>query len=415
LDLGEQNGVLYLVMEWIEGIPLNQLMKAAKKDGGVPTSVATRIALQAAAGLHAAHELTDERGALVGLVHRDVSPQNVLVTYDGVTKVVDFGVAKATALGGGATVAGQIKGKVGYMAPEQVKGEPLDRRVDVFAMGIVLYALTTGKHPFRRESEAATMYNICAATPVMAPSKVVPEYPPELEPIVLKALAKDRNDRYASCDELLRALDGLPAHLRASSDADVARFVRGLFGERREESRRQLDSAIERANVLNTTGQNFSPIEPVSQVGSVPGMSGRRPVASMSGTGELSGIPHMPPSRRAKWLGFAALAALAVSGGVLFQAVTAKSAPETRDADVKVIEAPSVPKPDRPAEPPHGAAGPTAQPAPEVTAEPAAPEEPAAQVTTKPKADSKPTTTKPKADTKPTTTKPKSWKYDAGF
>jgi serine/threonine-protein kinase len=412
LDLGEQNGVLYLVMEWIEGIPLNQLMKAAKKDGGVPTSVATRIALQAAAGLHAAHELTDERGALVGLVHRDVSPQNVLVTYDGVTKVVDFGVAKATALGGGATVAGQIKGKVGYMAPEQVKGEPLDRRVDVFAMGIVLYALTTGKHPFRRESEAATMYNICAATPVMAPSKVVPEYPPELEPIVLKALAKDRNDRYANCDELLRALDGLPAHLRASSDADVARFVRGLFGERREESRRQLESAIGRANVLNASGAAFSGIEPVSAVGSVPGVSGRRPVASMSGTGELSGIPNMPPSRRAKWLGFAALAALAVSGGVLFQAVTAKSAPETRDADIKVIEAPSVPKPDRPVEPPPVVTAPTAQTAPEVPAEP---EEPAAPTKAPAKTEG---TKKPKTDTKsttPTTTKPKSWKFDAGF
>src|SRR5690606_31945524 len=123
LDLGEHSGVLYLVMEWIEGVPLNQLMKGAKAVGGVPAPVATRIAMQACAGLHAAHELTDENGTLVGLVHRDVSPQNVLVTYDGVTKVVDFGVAKATALGGGATVAGQIKGKVGYMAPEQVRGE----------------------------------------------------------------------------------------------------------------------------------------------------------------------------------------------------------------------------------------------------------------------------------------------------
>jgi serine/threonine-protein kinase len=416
LDLGEQHGVLYLVMEWIEGVPLNQLMKAAKKDGGVPTSVATRIALQAAAGLHAAHELTDERGALVGLVHRDVSPQNVLVTYDGVTKVVDFGVAKATALGGGATVAGQIKGKVGYMAPEQVKGEPLDRRVDVFAMGIVLYALTTGKHPFRRESEAATMYNICAPTPVMAPSKVVPEYPPELEPIVLKALAKDRNERFANCDELLRALDGLPAHLRASSDADVARFVRGLFGERREESRRALDSAIERANQLNASA-GFSPIEPLSAIGSAPGgsISGRRPVASMSGTGELSGIPNMPPSQRAKWLGFAALGALAVSGGVLFQAISAKSAPDARDVPQEVIDV-SVPTPNRPAEPPPTVSAAPTQPAAPVVVEPPVPvEEPATTAKTAPKTPE--STRKPKVEPKttPTTTKPKSWKYDAGF
>ncbi len=418
LDLCEQQGVLYLVMEWIEGIPLNQLMKAAKKDGGVPTAVATRIALQASAGLHAAHELTDERGTLVGLVHRDVSPQNVLVTYDGVTKVVDFGVAKATALGGGATVAGQIKGKVGYMAPEQVKGEGLDRRVDVFAMGIVLYALTTGKHPFRRESEAATMYNICAPTPVMAPSKVVPDYPPELEPIVLKALAKDRDERYATCDELLRALDALPAHLRASSDADVARFVRGLFGERREESRRALESAIERANALNATGAAFAGIEPISSVGSVPSSpSGRRPVASMSGTGELSGIPNMPPSRRTKWLGFAALGALAVSGGVLFQAMTAKSATDSRDEELRLIEAQSVPKPARPAAPAPSeqpATAPTVEPPPAASAEPAAP---STEPVTPPKTNSKPDgAKKPKSDKTPSpTTKPGAWKYDAGF
>src|SRR5690606_22967044 len=193
MDLGEQYGILFLVMEWIEGVPLNHLMKAAKGRGGIPTPIAARIAMQACAGLHAAHELKDDKGMSVGLVHRDVSPQNLLVTFDGVTKVVDFGVAKATALGGGATQAGQVKGKVSYMAPEQVNGEGLDRRADVFALGIVLYALTTGKHPFRRESEAATMYNICSPDPVIPPSAVVDGYAPELEPIVLKALAKDRN------------------------------------------------------------------------------------------------------------------------------------------------------------------------------------------------------------------------------
>jgi serine/threonine-protein kinase len=124
---------------------------------------------------------------------------------------VDFGVAKATALGDGATQAGQIKGKVGYMAPEQVKGDPIDRRVDVFALGIGLYALTTGKHPFRRESEAATMYNICAPQPVMPPSKVIPDYPADLEAVILKALAKDKDKRFASANDMLKALDGPPA------------------------------------------------------------------------------------------------------------------------------------------------------------------------------------------------------------
>lgn len=423
LDLGEQHGVLYLVMEWIEGVPLNQLMKTAKASGGVPPRVAVRIAMQACAGLHAAHELTDEKGNLVGLVHRDVSPQNILVTYDGVTKVVDFGVAKATALGGGATVAGQIKGKVSYMAPEQVRGEALDRRVDVFAMGIVLYALTTGKHPFRRESDAATMYNICAPQPVTPPSRVFSDYPPELEAIVLRALAKDRDERFATCDDMLRALDALPAELRASSDADVAQFVRQLFSDRREARRKQLDEAIERANrALPVAPLPGVFAEPVS---SITASHGRPSVITVQQTGELSGIPVMPGSNRNKWIGIAGLAALAVSGGVLFQAVAGRSA-ASADDDVQLIEAPSVPKPPvaPPPEPP------VAQPVTNETPEPVEATEPAEsdsepsdvkQATNqtspkKPVSASKVTAT-PSTPSKPVD-KPggnQSWKFDAGF
>lgn len=250
LDLGEQDGVLFLVMEWIDGVPLNQLMKASRASGGVPIPVAVRITMQACAGLHAAHELRGPDGKAVGLVHRDVSPQNIMVTYDGVAKVVDFGVAKATAMGSGATVAGQIKGKVAYMAPEQVKGADIDRRADIFAMGIVLYALTTGKHPFRRESEAATMYNICAPQPVMPPRKVVPDYPIELERIVLRALAKDVDKRYQSANELLKDLDQLPSHQRASTDDDVSAFVASLFGSKREERQAALAEALVRADEI---------------------------------------------------------------------------------------------------------------------------------------------------------------------
>lgn len=244
LDLGEQQGVLFLVMEWIDGVPLNQLMKAARPEGGVPIAVAVRIAMQACAGLHAAHELRNAEGRLVGLVHRDVSPQNILVTYEGVTKVVDFGVAKATAIGGGATVAGQIKGKVAYMAPEQIKGLGIDRRVDVFALGIVLYALTTGKHPFRRESEAATMYNICAPQQVMSPRKVIPDYPVEVEQIVVKALAKEPDKRYQSANDMLRDLAQLPSALRASTDEEVGTFVHRLLNSKREERQAALANAL---------------------------------------------------------------------------------------------------------------------------------------------------------------------------
>jgi serine/threonine-protein kinase len=205
--------------------------------------------MQACAGLHAAHELRDGKGQLVGLVHRDVSPQNLIVTYDGVTKVVDFGVAKATAVGGGATGAGQIKGKVGYMAPEQIEGESIDRRVDIFAMGIVLYALTTGKHPFRRESDAATMYNICSPQAALAPRKFIPDYPEALENVLMKSLAKSAADRYPSANDMLRDLDhALPSSERANTDQDVAEFIRRLVGERLEERRNTLSEALLRAD-----------------------------------------------------------------------------------------------------------------------------------------------------------------------
>lgn len=319
LDLGDQQGILYLVMEMIEGVPLHHLMKASKTSGGIPLPIGARIALQASAGLHAAHELQDDKGRLVGLVHRDVSPQNLLVTYDGVTKVVDFGVAKATALGGGMTQAGQVKGKVSYMAPEQVNGEGLDRRADVFALGIVLYALTTGKHPFRRESEAATMYNICSTDSVVPPSSVVDGYPAELEKIVLKALKKDREQRYESCDALSRDLGALPAELRVGSDSDVAHFIRDLMGEKRSAQKRRIEEAITKADANPQGGWT-----------GVDGTEARVPMGTLSGTHDLSGVATgmHPHTARNRLLGVAGLAALAISGGVLVSTVLSRSTPE---------------------------------------------------------------------------------------
>src|SRR5450755_2794904 len=283
-DLGEQDGVLYLAMEWIDGVPLNLLMKTAKPAGGVPLPIAVRIVMNACAGLHAAHELRDAKGQLIGLVHRDVSPQNILVTYDGVSKVVDFGVAKATAMGGGATVAGQLKGKVSYMAPEQVRGEAIDRRVDIFAMGIVLYALTTGKHPFRRESEAATMYTIASNDVVVSPRKFLPDYPASLESVLLKALAKNPADRYATASEFLRALDQcLPASERANTDEDVGVFIGKLFGKKREESRAALAEALALAD-----------------------RHGPRTVGSAAATGPHDGLTHQSQVSSLSTVGVAA-------------------------------------------------------------------------------------------------------------
>src|SRR5262249_29470595 len=158
-------------------------------------------------------------GKPLGVVHRDVSPQNVLLTYDGIVKVVDFGVAKATELAGmERTSGGQIKGKAAYMSPEQARRGQIDRRTDVFAVGIMLYQLTTGRHPFRGESAVATMFNITSDSPVASPKELAPDYPPALEAVVLQALAKDPAKRFSTANELMRALDRVMPEVRANDE-----------------------------------------------------------------------------------------------------------------------------------------------------------------------------------------------------
>lgn len=418
-DLGEQDGVLYLAMEWIDGVPLNQLMKAAKSAGGVPLPVAVRIVMNACAGLHAAHELRDAKGQLIGLVHRDVSPQNILVTYDGVSKVVDFGVAKATAMGGGATVAGQLKGKVSYMAPEQVRGEPIDRRVDVFAMGIVLYALTSGKHPFRRESEAATMYTIASDETVVPPTKFVPDYPPSLEAVLLKALAKDKNSRFASASEFQRALDQcLPVAERTNTDEDVGAFIRKLFGNKREESRAALADALARADKQTSRSHAelaLNPLTPaqrrsISEVG--------LNAASMGDESKTFGILGAPPAPPIVPARKRAILVLALCGAVLLAAAAAFALSQSKTVD----SAKTTPSPER-VEPtpvantaePSGSAQPM-PPAESALATPApAPSSAPAPAATRPVAAPKPflpaAVPAPTASVKP---KPK-WRDEPGF
>ncbi len=245
LDLGEEGDALYIVMEWVEGEPLQVVLREVARTGAhrVPLPLALRIVKQAASGLHAAHDLCDEGGKPVGLVHRDVSPANILVGYDGAVKVIDFGVAKA-ASNMQRTRVGQIKGKVAYMAPEQAMGEPVDRRTDVFALGLVLYQLVTGKHPFRGESEFATLARIRDNTVAASPRVYVPDLPPALEAVMLKALSKPRDGRFASMLELGRALEKA---LPAPSDIDRAlgTFMSSLLSQRASRREQAIRDALQ--------------------------------------------------------------------------------------------------------------------------------------------------------------------------
>jgi serine/threonine-protein kinase len=256
LDLGEQDRILYLVMEWVDGEPLNVIMHYAAKRGGIPQAIAVAIMLQALRGLHAAHELRDDSGALVGLVHRDVTPQNVLVSYEGVVKLVDFGVAKATSRLSAETEAGQLKGKIAYMSPEQLKGEPIDRRTDIFALGILLYMLTTGVHPFKGDEQAETVQNITSAALAKLPHRLVHGYNPALEVVVMQAIAKDPAKRFASANDMFKALRGV---VQAATDDEVADFIKGLMADRLERRRNAIRAALEIADTQKSDPRQARP------------------------------------------------------------------------------------------------------------------------------------------------------------
>ncbi|WP_437311584.1 serine/threonine protein kinase [Sorangium sp. So ce388] len=246
LDLGEQDDVLYIVMEWVDGEALSVIARAANKSGvAIPLRIALRILSRACLGLHAAHELRDPQNddQLLGLVHRDVSPQNILVTYDGHVKLVDFGVAKATNRAHNDTTAGQIKGKVPYMSPEQARGDRIDRRTDIFAMGIVLYKMTTGEHPFTAENDLLTLNHIISR-PALAPRLKNPDFPAELEQVLMTCLQKDPDRRYQTMLELEGALESVLAKEPLVTDRDVGAFVRGLLGERNQRRRAALRDTV---------------------------------------------------------------------------------------------------------------------------------------------------------------------------
>jgi serine/threonine-protein kinase len=257
IELGEDEGILYLVMEWVDGESLKFIMSRAAQRGNLPLPIAVNLIGQACKGLHAAHDLRDESGTPIGVVHRDVSAQNVLVTYSGSAKLVDFGIAKATASAAGVTQAGEIKGKFAYMAPEQVTGDVVDRRTDIFGMGVILYLLTTGRHPFKGVHTAETLQNICSKRPPRSPSSIIPGYPPELEAVVLKSLAKDPNDRWATANDVLSALErAMPQSLDGSFEVQVADYMNDLLGDRVRERRMQLRVAQEQADRARPDGMS---------------------------------------------------------------------------------------------------------------------------------------------------------------
>jgi len=206
-DFGEVDGQYFIAMEYIDGPNLRVLNREARThEGPLSLPLVARIIAQAAEGLHSAHELRDENGRYVNLVHRDISPDNILVSRNGAVKVVDFGIAKA-ANQPHLTKSGMIKGKMAYMPPEQLAREPLDRRADIFALGIVLYELVTGGMPFDATSEVSIIQAILGQHPLDRVTLHRPDVPPALDAIIARCLEKKPEARYANCRELQQDLE----------------------------------------------------------------------------------------------------------------------------------------------------------------------------------------------------------------
>ncbi len=206
-DLGQQDGSYFIAMEHIDGVNLRQLAQMlGKLKRPIDPRLAAAICARAADGLDYAHRFRDSAtGKPLGIVHRDVSLENILVSRDGIVKLVDFGIAKAAAAQS-MTRGRVLKGKYAYMAPEQVRGEPLDGQADIFSLGVVLYVLTTGAMPFTGENDGATLENVLNKE-AMAPHLLRPGFPRDLERIILKALAKGRDQRFVAAADMAAALD----------------------------------------------------------------------------------------------------------------------------------------------------------------------------------------------------------------
>ncbi len=231
-EVGEAEAGIFLVMDYVEGATLSKLVRVAReRQLALPLPIAARILKDALLGLHAAHELANEDGSPLHLVHRDFSPQNVLVGLDGVTRLTDFGIAKAASRAG-VTSTGVVKGKLGYLSPEQALGKPLDRRSDIWAAGVVAWELCTGRRLVDAEAEAMSAILKIVSEPPPRLSSVRPELSPLLDQAIATALNLDPIRRWPSADEMWRALaEGFKPHGGVAESEEVGAWVEQLVGD----------------------------------------------------------------------------------------------------------------------------------------------------------------------------------------
>ncbi len=318
-DVVESDGGLALILEFVEGVTLHDLLADAREAGiALPVPVAAGVVSQALHGLHAAHEAVDDTGEPLELVHRDVSPQNIMIGKDGLVKTLDFGVAKA-ASELHVTRAGQLTGKAAYMAPEQVTMRPLDRRTDVFAAGVVLWEVLTGERLFRAPgtSESAALVNILELR-VRAPSELRPGLSAELDRLVLRALDRQPSRRFGTARDFALALEGV---LPVASNSEISDAVADVCRARLARQARRLQQFRDKLlRDVTVVGAPEPALVTQASLSSEPS-GGRTPTPAEANTAEVQGVlvdegaaPSAPPRRlRALvWLVAAAVAAWVV-------------------------------------------------------------------------------------------------------
>jgi serine/threonine protein kinase len=290
LDLGEVNDVLYLVMEWVDGDSLSKLYRTVQKRGDeVPMGVLLRVLADACAGLHAAHEVTGEDGEMLGVVHRDVSPQNILVTAKGAAKLIDFGVVKARGRVAAETSSGQLKGKIHYMAPEQAVGMAVDRRADIWSVAAVGYYFLAGVPPFDGPNELATLHLVTSGFP---PPPLPPYVPAPIASVILGALVSNADHRQpqTALEMHLALEDAMRRTGHQTSIADVAAFASRYLGGRSEARKKALDTALVAAAERKRMQDILKPL------GAIEGESSSGVGSSPMASARMHGVLPTPPT-----------------------------------------------------------------------------------------------------------------------
>jgi eukaryotic-like serine/threonine-protein kinase len=340
IEVGHDGDEYFLVMELVQGKPLSAVVrKAAKEKSPLTPALASYVVAQAANGLGYAHNLADADGRPLGVVHRDVSPQNILVSFEGAVKVIDFGIVRA--LGRVShTNPGGLKGKIEYMSPEQASSEEVDRRADVFALGVVLWEAVTGRHLFRRETELATMRAI-VDEPIPSPSDIMP-IAPQLEAIIMRALQKRRDDRFQTAQEMALALERYAFAAEGFSPLQLATYLKGLFDVEFAQWKKTMSSALDMEAKPGGTlsGTRFPVIKPDLPTRGPTVALRKGASSSQIRLGPYSGLGREPttdlttdaPTRRDRiWVygGGAALALIMVAGGFVLSRPRAPLPPLT--------------------------------------------------------------------------------------